>query len=77
MTANFIRALAVKSLDIPDRKRCPDKAEFDLVTVDDYSVARLILAPGWRWSESAKPMELTEVLRAQPPRLLRFRQSGD
>ena len=43
MTANFIRALAVKSFDIPDKKRCPDKAEFDLVTVDDYSVARLIL----------------------------------
>ncbi len=60
MTANFIRALAVKSLDIPDKKRCPDKAEFDLVTVDDYSVARLILAPGWRWSESAKPTELTD-----------------
>jgi hypothetical protein len=59
MSANFIRALAVKSFDVPDRKRCRDKAEFDLVTVDDYSVARLILAPGWRWSESAKQTELT------------------
>jgi hypothetical protein len=48
-------------LDVPDRKRCPDKAEFDLVTVDDYSVARLILAPGWRWSESARPAELTAL----------------
>ena len=35
-------------------------AEFDLVTVDDYSAARLILAPGWRWSELVKPTELTE-----------------
>lgn len=60
MTANFINALAVKSLDRPDRRRCPDKAEFDLVTVDDYAVARLILAPGWRWSEYAKPAELTD-----------------
>ncbi|MBT2532731.1 cupin domain-containing protein [Arthrobacter sp. ISL-48] len=60
MTANFIRALAVKSFDIPDKKRRPDKAEFDLVTVDDYSVARLILEPGWHWSESAKPTEMTE-----------------
>jgi hypothetical protein len=59
MTANYIRALAVKSFDDPDRKRCPDKAEFDLVTVDDHSVARLILAPGWRWSVSVKPTELT------------------
>lgn len=59
MTANFVTALAVKSFDVPDKKRCPDKAEFDLVSVNDYSVARLILAPGWRWSENAKPIEKT------------------
>lgn len=60
MTANFVSALTVKSFDSPDRKRCPDKAEFDLVTVDDHSVARLVLAPGWRWSECIKPAELTD-----------------
>ena len=51
MSVNFVTALAVKSFDAPDKKRCPDKAEFDLVSVNDYSVARLILGPGWRWSE--------------------------
>lgn len=61
MSANFVRALAVKSFDVPDRKRHPEKAEVDLVTVDDFSVARLILEPGWRWSESAKPMEKTDT----------------
>jgi hypothetical protein len=60
MSANFVTAMAVKSFDEPDKKRCPDKAEFDLVTVNDYSVARLILNPGWRWSESSQPFEKTD-----------------
>ena len=30
MSINFVTALAVKSFDVPDKKRCPDKAEFDL-----------------------------------------------
>lgn len=60
MSVNFVTAVSVKSFDVPDKKRCPDKAEFDLVTVNDYSVARLILNPGWRWSESSKPFEKTD-----------------
>jgi hypothetical protein len=60
MSAIFVSALAVKSFDVPDKKRCPEKAEFDLVTVNDYSVARLILRPGWRWSECSKPFEQTD-----------------
>ena len=35
MPVNFVTALAVKSFDLPDKKRCPDNAEFDLVTVND------------------------------------------
>jgi hypothetical protein len=61
MTANIVTAFAVKSFDVPDKKRYPDKAEVDLVSVNDYSVARLILAPGWRWSECSKPTEKTPV----------------
>ncbi|HET6268554.1 MAG TPA: cupin domain-containing protein [Arthrobacter sp.] len=60
MSVNLVSAMAVKSFDAPDKKRCPDKAEFDLVTVNDYSVARLILGPGWRWSECIKPLEQTD-----------------
>ena len=55
MSLNFVTAMAVKSFDAPDKKRCQEKAEFDLVSVNDYSVARLILDPGWRWSECLKP----------------------
>jgi hypothetical protein len=61
MSVNFVTTMAIKSFDVPDKKRCPDdKAEFDLVTVNDYSVTRLILGPGWRWSECMKPIERTE-----------------
>ena len=65
MTANFITALAVKSFDEPDKKRCPDKAEVDLVSVNDFSVARLILAPGWRWSESVASLAGTAWVAAR------------
>jgi hypothetical protein len=62
MSVNFVTAMAIKSFDVPDKKRCPDdKAEFDLVTVNDYSVTRLILGPGWRWSECMKLLERTEL----------------
>lgn len=61
MPVNYVTALAVKSFDVPDKKRCPDNAEFDLVTVNDFSVARLILGPGWRWSESNRDFEPTGV----------------
>jgi hypothetical protein len=61
MSINCVTAMAVKSFNEPDRKRCPDKAEIDLCTVDDYSVARLILGPGWRWSWNTRPYELTDV----------------
>ncbi|WP_427007456.1 cupin domain-containing protein [Pseudarthrobacter sp. H2] len=59
MSVNIVTALAVKSFDAPDKKRCPEKAEFDLVSVNDYSVARLILDPGWRWSECLKSFDGT------------------
>ena len=60
MPVNCITAMAIKSFDAPDRKRCPDKAEFDLVNVNDYTVARLTLGPGWRWSVDVRDVEQTD-----------------
>jgi hypothetical protein len=59
MTANLVTALSVKSFDRPDKKRCPEKTEVDIVLVNDYAVARLHFAPGWSWSECIKPAEKT------------------
>ncbi|MEO5780498.1 MULTISPECIES: cupin domain-containing protein [Arthrobacter] len=60
MPVNCVTAMAIKSFDTPDRKRRPDKAEFDLVTVNDYTVARLVLDPGWRWSGDIRQYEQTD-----------------
>lgn len=61
MPLDGVTALAIKSFDLPDSRRCPAKAEIDLVTVNDFSAARLILGPGWRWSADSRPFEQTEA----------------
>lgn len=45
-----------KSLDTPDQVRTPDKGVVHLVEVGGASVGRATLQPGWRWSESIKPI---------------------
>jgi quercetin dioxygenase-like cupin family protein len=60
MSTNVVAQLDVKSHDNPDEKRRPDKAEVDVVTVGDYTIGRLTFQPGWRWSESIKPVVQTD-----------------
>jgi len=57
---NTVRSLEVKSHDSPDEARRPTKSEIDVVTVDDYTIARFTFEPGWRWSESIKPIAKTD-----------------
>ena len=49
-----------KSLDTPDETRTPPKATVEVVTVGGATVGRATLQPGWRWSESIKPIAGTE-----------------
>ena len=49
-----------KSHDTPDETRSPSKARVDIVRLDGFSIARLTLLPGWRWSESIKPLVGTD-----------------
>lgn len=60
MPTNVVAQLDVKSHNTPDEKRRPDKAEVDVVTVGDYTIGRLTFEPGWRWSESIKPVVNTD-----------------
>lgn len=60
MPTNIVTELAVKSHNSPDEKRRPDKAEVDVVNLGDYTVGRLTFSPGWRWSDSIKPVVQTE-----------------
>ena len=49
-----------RSFDSPDETRTPDKSTVAVVTVAGATAARKVLQPGWRWSESIKPIAGTE-----------------
>jgi hypothetical protein len=44
------------SFDEPDERRSPDKTTVDVVKLPGASVARITFQPGWRWSESIRPV---------------------
>lgn len=50
----------VKSLNSPDEVRSPNKTRVEVVHVEGFSIGRLNLEPGWRWSECVKPVVKTD-----------------
>ena len=48
-----------KSLDRPDETRRFTKGKLELVTVGAISIGRGTFEPGWKWSESVKPIAET------------------
>jgi quercetin dioxygenase-like cupin family protein len=60
VSQNVVSQLSVKSHNTPDEQRRPDKAAVDVVTVGDYTIGRFKFEPGWRWSESIKPLVKTD-----------------
>jgi mannose-6-phosphate isomerase-like protein (cupin superfamily) len=55
-----VSRLEVKSHDSPDELRSPDKTRVEVVRLDGFSLGRIVLEPGWRWSECVKPVAKTE-----------------
>ena len=53
-----------KNLSTPDEIRTFDKGRLELVKIAGGVVSRLVLEPGWRWSESAMPLAGTEWWQA-------------
>ena len=53
-------SLERKSLKSPDETRTFDKGQFGLVHVGDVTVGLYEFEPGWRWSESVKPLVGTD-----------------
>ena len=49
-----------KSLDYPDETRDVGEGRMQIATVSDFKVARLLLQPGWKWSEHVKPLAQTD-----------------
>ncbi len=54
-----------KSFDTPEELRTPPKASVAIVDLDGAKIARLTLEPGWRWSESVKPIVGTETCQVR------------
>jgi hypothetical protein len=45
----------------PDEVRKPPLAEVNVVNIGEIATARATFQPGWRWSESVKPIAGTET----------------
>jgi hypothetical protein len=53
-----------KDFGKPDEVRTFDKGRLELVNIGSGVVGRLVLEPGWRWSESVKPLAGTDWCEA-------------
>jgi mannose-6-phosphate isomerase-like protein (cupin superfamily) len=59
-----MKAVEKKNLDTPDERRSFPKAKLELVTLGDVTFGRATLDPGWKWSESVKPIAKTKSCEA-------------
>jgi quercetin dioxygenase-like cupin family protein len=53
-----------KTFDHPDETRSFERGSLDLVDVAGAQIGRLVLEPGWRWSDHVKPLAGTEWCEA-------------
>ncbi len=56
--------MEVKSLNVPDEVRNFDKGKLELIKIGGATVGRATFQPGWKWSESVKPLVKTESCEA-------------
>ena len=59
-----MRKMEVKGFSKPDEVRAFDKGKVDLVKVGGAMVGRAVFQPGWKWSESVKPLVKTKSCEA-------------
>lgn len=55
-----VTKLAFKSHDDPDEVRAPDKTRVEVVRLPGFTLGRLNMEPGWKWSECVKPVVKTD-----------------
>ena len=55
-----VKKFEVKSHSSPDEVRSPDKTRVEVVRLEGFTLSRLNLEPGWRWSECIKPVVKTD-----------------
>jgi len=53
-----------KSFGKPDEVRTFDKGKVEIINIDGRAIGRATFQPGWKWSESVKPLVKTESCEA-------------
>ena len=64
MTTGTLK-LTKKNLGTPDVTRECGHGKLELATLEDTTLARITFQPGWKWSESVRPMANTESCQVQ------------
>jgi len=55
-----VTKLASKSHNNPDEVRSPNKTRVEVVRLPGFTLGRLNMEPGWKWSECVKPVVKTD-----------------
>src|SRR3954470_12868378 len=53
-----------KTFNTPEETRPFEKGRVELITIGGATIGRLVLEPGWRWSEHVKPLAGTDRCEA-------------
>jgi hypothetical protein len=59
-----MKKMEVKSFSSPDDVRTFDKGRLELVKIGGVEIGKATFEPGWKWSESVKPIAKTDSCRA-------------
>ena len=59
-----MNTMQVKSLNKPEEVRTFDKGKVELVKANGALIGRAVFQPGWKWSESVKPIAKTKSCEA-------------
>lgn len=60
MDTPVVSKLQAKSHESADEVRTPNKTRLEVVRLEGFTIGRLNMEPGWRWSECIKPVVGTE-----------------
>jgi hypothetical protein len=53
--------ITVRSLDTPDERRDFPNGHVDALGLEGHTLDRAVFEPGWRWSDSVKPIAGTDL----------------
>ena len=55
-----VKKFETKSHETPDEIRQPDKTKVEIVRLEGFTLGRISMKPGWRWSQCIKPIVHTD-----------------